>query len=427
MQPEAPLSPPPGPARGLPPVAAPSGRFIAQLFLVPGLIVVVAVAILWGFSWLVGSARTPEQFLKDLKSGNAEIRWRAASDLAQVLKRDDNLASNPTFALDLAVLLRDALRSNQRAEKDRAEQLPREAKARPTETDKTVGQPFDKNLEDERLLIQFLMNCLGNCTLPVGAPLLNEIALKEEGADRQTVTLRRQVAAWALANLGENLKKLDQLSPERLQAIQGQLESEVGKSGAERCQWAQLALLYLQGRAAKVPMALDVDKTLGQCARAEDPMLRKITAVALNFWEGSSEENARIDKALLELCADQGRGAGSEAKLRGLEIRYKATEILARRGSDKAQGQLEVLKTMLDEEQQEQNFRTKLQEGGDIPNDASVQSTVTGALKAVAELHRKKPNLDLSSLYPAIDTAAHSAHLVVRSEAERTRIALDRK
>src|SRR5207244_2344402 len=90
--------------------APPSGRFIAQLFLVPGMIVVLAVTILWGFSWLAGSTRTPDQYMRDLHNPNPEVRWRAASDLAQVIQRDDKLATDPRFALNLADLLRENLR-----------------------------------------------------------------------------------------------------------------------------------------------------------------------------------------------------------------------------------------------------------------------------------------------------------------------------
>src|SRR5262245_39234907 len=88
---------------GLPPVQPPSARFIVQLFLVPGLIVVVAVLIYLGSSYLVRSSQTPESYLRDLDSSNRDIRWRGAHDLAQVLKRPESLAlaSNPGFALDL--------------------------------------------------------------------------------------------------------------------------------------------------------------------------------------------------------------------------------------------------------------------------------------------------------------------------------------
>src|SRR5260221_203860 len=97
-------TPPPGGERtkGLPPVTPPSGRHIAQLFLIPGLIVAGAVSILLGFSWLAGGSRTPEQFLKNIDSANSDIRWRAANDLAQVLKRDDKLAADASFGLRIA-------------------------------------------------------------------------------------------------------------------------------------------------------------------------------------------------------------------------------------------------------------------------------------------------------------------------------------
>src|SRR5260370_36710703 len=103
------------PAKGLPTVAPPSGKFIIQLFLVPGLIVTFAMVLVWGFGWLVGVSYTAEQFLKDLHNPNTEVRWRRASDLAQVLPRDKTLASNPPFALELAELLQQALRANRQS------------------------------------------------------------------------------------------------------------------------------------------------------------------------------------------------------------------------------------------------------------------------------------------------------------------------
>src|SRR5437763_5795286 len=101
MQPDASPSTNHDPVKGLPPVTPPSGKFIAQLFVIPGIIVAVAVGCIWFVTWLVGGFFTPEQFLKDLRNPNAEVRWRRASDLAQVLKRDKDLSSNAAFALDL--------------------------------------------------------------------------------------------------------------------------------------------------------------------------------------------------------------------------------------------------------------------------------------------------------------------------------------
>ena len=67
---------------GLPPVAPPSGKFIVQLFMVPGLIVGLIVCILLLFNWLFGGPRSPEAFLQKLDDPNTEVRWRAAADLA---------------------------------------------------------------------------------------------------------------------------------------------------------------------------------------------------------------------------------------------------------------------------------------------------------------------------------------------------------
>src|SRR5437899_3558172 len=113
-------NPPAEPSKGLPPVQAPSGRHIAQLFLIPGLIVAGAVTILLGFSWLAGGSRTPEQFLKNIDSANPDVRWRAANDLAQVLKRDDKLAADSSFGLRLAERLARALEELEKDEKTHA-------------------------------------------------------------------------------------------------------------------------------------------------------------------------------------------------------------------------------------------------------------------------------------------------------------------
>src|SRR5262249_13140499 len=93
----------PRPPEGLPPVAPPTGRFIAQLFLIPLLIVTVIVLIVGAGFLMVAERRDPGYFLRNLDSNNEDIRWRAANDLAQVLKRDDgkDMTVDPVFALEL--------------------------------------------------------------------------------------------------------------------------------------------------------------------------------------------------------------------------------------------------------------------------------------------------------------------------------------
>jgi hypothetical protein len=109
-----------------------------------------------------------------------------------------------------------------------------------------------------------------------------------------------------------------------------------------------------------------------------------------------------------------------------LEIRYNAIRALAYRGSDamKDPERLDVLAEMLDEKKQEQNFRLKLKGGKEVPDLAEARTTVESALKAIAELHRKRPDIDLSRLYPAIEQLTSSNNEVIKQEAKRTKIAL---
>src|SRR5207237_7199431 len=137
--------------------------------------------------------------------------------------------------------------------------------------------------------------------------------------------------------------------------------------------------------------------------RAEDPTLRKFAALALTFWEGSPAENARMEDALVALSRDDGHGQADDRGVRGREIRYQAALALARRGSARVAGRLGVLAEVLDEESQAKNFRTHLKDGKEVADGATVGNVLTGALRAVAELHRKKPELDLTKLNPAID------------------------
>ena len=178
----------PEPAKGLPPVQAPSGRHIAQLFLVPGLIVAGAVTILLGFSWLAGGSRAPDQLLKNIDSANPDIRWRAANDLAQVLKRDDKLAADPVFGLRLTERFVKGLDELDRLEKARAE-LPGQADDRDVAT-------ATKNLIAQRNYVQYLGACLGNLSVPVGVSVLVELAKNGRGTDDKLRTLMRRQAVW---------------------------------------------------------------------------------------------------------------------------------------------------------------------------------------------------------------------------------------
>ncbi len=288
----------------------------------------------------------------------------------------------------------------------------------------------------------YLIACLGNATIPVGAPLLEELATNKDGSDSWAVFQRRRHALWALANLGKNLKRFDALPESRREAVLGELGNEAAADSSERGKWARQALDYLQGPEAHSLQSLGLDRALTTCAQDPNPFLREVSALALNFWEGLPAENARMDDVLVRLTHDDGSGedilvamrdeerriAGYRedekqidvpvTKIPGLTIRYNATIALARRGSDKLR--LGLLEEMLDQDLLRQRFVVAGPDGKDIVDEALVSKTLEGAMEAVAELHHRKPERDLSKLVSKIEYLAQDSNLATRSEADRT-------
>ena len=182
----------PVPAPGLPPVVAPSGRFIAQLFVVPGLIVAGAIIAILGFSWLsgVGQPGDKKKYIENLTSSNSDIRWRTAADLAQVLRRDEQLTLDVNFGLRLTDLLRQSVTDLERAEKDMAsEGTDPAAGATPAEQRMTAKRAaFLK----QRSFVQYLCNCAGNLRVPVSA---GSVSRSRPPAETVRPKVRRAIAA----------------------------------------------------------------------------------------------------------------------------------------------------------------------------------------------------------------------------------------
>lgn len=86
------------PDDALPPVEPPTAGFIVQLFVVPGVIVVVIVMIWVLFNWLAQKGNDRDAYVRDLKR-NTEARWQAAFNLAQAL-RSERQAKSPELAVD---------------------------------------------------------------------------------------------------------------------------------------------------------------------------------------------------------------------------------------------------------------------------------------------------------------------------------------
>ena len=97
------------PDDALPPVEPPNAGFILQLFIVPGIIVLVVVMIWVMFNWLAQKGNDRDAFVRAL-SRNNEARWQAAFNLANALRaergsRNPNLTADPELARQLADIL----------------------------------------------------------------------------------------------------------------------------------------------------------------------------------------------------------------------------------------------------------------------------------------------------------------------------------
>lgn len=292
----------PGPDKGLPPVLPPSGRFLAQLFAVPSLIVLVVVLGLLGVFYWTKSGRSPAYFLEQLDSGNADVRWRGAADLAQILKRPEAESllwkADPRFALDLTERLRNALDELAKAE-DETLRL----------SEGLTGHERDalwRRLSAQRHHVSYLAAALGDFHMPVGLPLLAEIALREKSPDAKANTLQRRKAVWALANLGANTAKFRELPPEKRAEIIDILKDECAESNAPRAAAARTALYYLDRGVQSSKANGDVvkaDEVLAKVANAQDRYLREQVTLALNFWNGPL-----VEPTLLRLAQDDGHG-----------------------------------------------------------------------------------------------------------------------
>ena len=98
------------PDDALPPVEPPNAGFIVQLFLVPGVIVVVVVMVWVLFNWLAQKGNDRDAYVRDL-SRNTEARWQAAFNLANALRlergsNNPELTVDPELARQLAEILK---------------------------------------------------------------------------------------------------------------------------------------------------------------------------------------------------------------------------------------------------------------------------------------------------------------------------------
>jgi len=169
----------------LPPVEAPTGAFILQLFLIPLAIVSIVVLLWLSFSWLAQAGRDdPKKLVDELRrstGGTNDVSWQSAYTLAEILRSPD-----PRY---------DELRRDEKVAAELIELVEADVK-HPLKGGNDKG---DRQRIERRM---FLCRALGSFTIPDAAPLLARLANEER--DPMEVEVRL-AALEGLATLARNV------------------------------------------------------------------------------------------------------------------------------------------------------------------------------------------------------------------------------
>lgn len=93
------------PDTDLPPVEPPTAGFIVQLFVIPAVVVCVVIAVWLLFGKLAGGERDVNEYVRIIRSENANRRFRAAYELASLITNEKSLAVDPRLMGDLTELM----------------------------------------------------------------------------------------------------------------------------------------------------------------------------------------------------------------------------------------------------------------------------------------------------------------------------------
>jgi hypothetical protein len=269
----------------------------------------------------------------------------------------------------------------------------------------------------DREYTQELLTTLPCTMLPVGLPILCELAANEAAAEESYRTQLQRLALGALGTLGESVERWTALPPDSGKELASYLAGAKETPGVAAGTGAAVA--YLTNLSRSSPDMLGVDRVIAKCAKASDPILRRGAAFCARHWPGTPAQNEVVENALLQLLTDEGTGPGPKENKPGFSIRSQAVLSLAWRGSQKVP--LDRLVELLNSK----FLETELGEG----NEALAVDLTTAALTATSHLASKKvPGLDLSSLREPVEKLAKEAkNPTVQSLAETIRVTLEGK
>jgi HEAT repeat protein len=167
----------------LPPVEPPSAGFILQLFVVPGMIVLIIVMVWLMFNWLARPEADPESYVRALGRDN-EARWQAANNLANALTSERSKGQQ-TLATDAGLVRR---------------------LSRILEGEIDAGSMEDKSITFRT----YLCRAVGEFSVPDGLPVLLKAANTSRNENEVWVRL---AALEAIALLVENVRAVDPAHP----------------------------------------------------------------------------------------------------------------------------------------------------------------------------------------------------------------------
>lgn len=427
---------PPAAEPPLPPVEPPSARFLIQLFVIPGVIVAVVVAVGILVTSLGRESADPRTYLENLRS-NTDKRWHAAVYLASALANDEHaeLRYDPQFMADMAAVLDQSIDGGDTGEQavqfrsflaralghfHIARSLPTLVRASTTQRDPNEVEVRLSALEAIAQLTDNIRQPLAEKLLPQAAALARKSAEAIRSSSGGSEAADRLVAA---ADEADAMAKTGRYSPDL-----GQRSERLAESFGPLVDAAQ----------AHVTDAADRDRidelrtTIAEIARqsreaaavdwqADSPLAEAVLSAADERTEQQREDprlkrSVRYDHQLRERGAYAlGVLGGTEAlaKLDDLlsdahpNVRYNAATSLCRQGA--ASPRLsEILAEMIGDPQ----LRIDEPDGGfnesvrESIETNSRQQITANALRAVLLLVDRNPQADLTPVVAAIEQLA---------------------
>lgn len=399
--------------------------------LVPGLVFVALIGTVLATRWQ--APLTPvEEARAALDETNPGTRAQLLAALQKKLRNDENVAMDPDLALEVLGRL-DRLDGRWTPREEAlARRLPG-LSPEAAERERAV-------LAGDRDYYADLVATLSASLVPVGLPLLRELAEGQPAIEPVALAHRRRGAVNGLATLGESLQRWRKLPPDDLEALARFLVNETGSGRVG--EGLRAAAGYLGSLRAGRPDLAGLERTIAACAADKDPVLREGAAYCARYWSGTAAQDEAIDKTLLALLDDDGRGqelralrptGGKEPRdgardveaQPGFLVRAHAATALAWRGSPNVQ--VDRLRDLLDVEHLKAMLVVETADGKRQPNEPRILDLVQGALQATVQLHQKSPRTDISSLRAAVERLASHRLPAVRQPAAAAKAALEGK